>query len=54
MTDATETQSDRPADGADIAPKDRSVDPDIMCQFHGSEHWYKHWVPGITFTDGAK
>jgi hypothetical protein len=33
---------------------ENSLDPEIMSQFHGSEHWYKHWVPGITFTDGAK
>jgi hypothetical protein len=35
--------------------KDRSLDPDIMHQFNGSEHWYRHGlVPSITFTDGAK
>jgi hypothetical protein len=32
----------------------KSIDPQIMSQFHGSEHWYRHWTGGITFTDGAK
>jgi hypothetical protein len=32
----------------------KSLDPQIMSQFHGSEHWYRHWTGGITFTDGAK
>jgi hypothetical protein len=31
------------------------LDPEIMGQFSGSEHWYRHGlVPTITFTDGAK
>jgi hypothetical protein len=37
-----------------MATNGRSLDPEIMHQFHGSEHWYRHWVAGITFTDGAK
>jgi hypothetical protein len=33
----------------------KSLDPQIMNQFTGSEHWYRHGlVPSITFTDGAK
>ena len=32
----------------------KSLDPEIMRQFTGSEHWYRHWAGGITFTDGAK
>lgn len=33
----------------------KSLDPHIMSQFTGSEHWYRHGlVPSITFTDGAK
>ena len=42
MTDTTDTSSKKP------------LDPEIMSQFHGSDHWYRHWVGGITFTDGAK
>jgi Family of unknown function (DUF6876) len=35
--------------------KEKSLDPEIMGQFNGSEHWYRHGlVPTITFTDGAK
>jgi hypothetical protein len=35
--------------------KEKSLDPDVMSQFTGSEHWYRHGlVPSITFTDGAK
>ena len=35
--------------------KEKSLDPHIMGQFTGSEHWYRHGlVPSITFTDGAK
>lgn len=35
--------------------KDKSLDPYIMNQFTGSEHWYRFGiVPGITCTDGAK
>jgi Family of unknown function (DUF6876) len=31
------------------------LDPNIMHQFTGTEHWYRHGlVPSITFTDGAK
>jgi hypothetical protein len=31
------------------------LDPDIMSQFTGSQHWYRHGlVASITFTDGAK
>jgi hypothetical protein len=33
----------------------KSLDPDIMSQFTGSEHWYRFGiVPDITCTDGAK
>jgi hypothetical protein len=33
----------------------KQLDPDILSQFTGSEHWYRHGlVPSITFTDGAK
>jgi len=35
--------------------KEKSLNPEIMGQFNGSEHWYRHGlVPTITFTDGAK
>jgi hypothetical protein len=35
--------------------KDKSLDPHIMGQFIGSEHWYRFGsVPDITCTDGAK
>jgi hypothetical protein len=37
-----------------MATNERSLDPEIMSQFHGSQYWYRHWVTGITFTDGAK
>ena len=31
------------------------LDPTIMAQFTGSEHWYRHGlIRAITFTDGAK
>jgi hypothetical protein len=33
----------------------KSLDQNILSQFTGSEHWYRHGlVPSITFTDGAK
>jgi hypothetical protein len=32
-----------------------SLDPDILEQFTGSQHWHRHaLVSAITFTDGAK
>jgi hypothetical protein len=34
--------------------KNYFLDPQIMSQFTGSEHWYRHWTGRITFTDGAK
>lgn len=35
--------------------QEKSLDPEIMSQFNGSEHWYRHGlVPSITFTDGVK
>ena len=35
--------------------KTKSLDPNILSQFTGSEHWYRHGlVPTILFTDGAK
>jgi hypothetical protein len=35
--------------------KEKSLDPDIMSQFTGSEHWYRFGLdPRITCTDGAK
>jgi hypothetical protein len=35
--------------------KAKTLDPNILSQFSGSEHWYRHGlVPSITFTDGAK
>jgi hypothetical protein len=35
--------------------KQKSLDPNIMSQFTGSEHWYRFGiVPDITCTDGAK
>jgi len=35
--------------------KEKSLDPNIMSQFTGSEHWYRFGiVPNITCTDGAK
>jgi hypothetical protein len=34
---------------------EKSLDPNIMKQFTGSEHWYRFGiVPDITCTDGAK
>jgi hypothetical protein len=36
-------------------PAGKSLDPDVLSRFTGSEHWYRHGlVPSITFTDGAK
>jgi hypothetical protein len=33
----------------------KSLDQNILNQFTGSEHWYRHGlVSSITFTDGAK
>jgi len=33
----------------------KSLDQNILSQFTGSEHWYRHGlVRSITFTDGAK
>ena len=33
----------------------KSLDPNILSQFTGSEHWYRHGlVRSILFTDGAK
>ena len=33
----------------------KSLDPDVLSQFTGSEHWYRHGlVRNILFTDGAK
>ena len=33
----------------------KSLDQNILNQFTGSEHWYRHGlVPSIAFTDGAK
>jgi hypothetical protein len=38
-----------------MAANDKFLDPQIMSQFYGSEHWYRHGlVPRIVFTDGAK
>ena len=38
-----------------MTPKQNALDPEIMSQFHGSEHWYRHGlVRTIFFTDGAK
>jgi hypothetical protein len=35
--------------------QEKSLDPEIMSQFNGSEHWYRHGlVPTITFTGGVK
>ena len=35
--------------------QDKSLDPYILGQFTGSEHWYRHGlVRSILFTDGAK
>jgi hypothetical protein len=35
--------------------REKSLDPNIMSQFTGSEHWYRFGiVPDITCTDGAK
>jgi hypothetical protein len=35
--------------------KGKSLNPEIMSQFSGSEHWYRFGiVPDITCTDGAK
>ena len=27
-----------------MATNECSLDPEIINQFHGSEHWYRHWV----------
>src|SRR3984893_4050272 len=41
--------------GFAMMAKENSLDPQIMSQFHGSEHWYRHGlVRTILFTDGAK
>ena len=33
----------------------KSLDPNMLNQFTGSEHWYRHGlVRSIVFTDGAK
>jgi hypothetical protein len=33
----------------------KSLDPDELSRFTGSEHWFRHGlVRGIVFTDGAK
>jgi hypothetical protein len=38
-----------------MTANNRSLDPQIMSQFYGSEHCYRHGlVPRIVFTDGAK
>ena len=38
-----------------MTAKQKSLDPNIMSQFTGSEHWYRFGiVPDITCTDGAK
>lgn len=30
------------------------LSPSDLCQFTGTEHWYRSISPGITYTDGAK
>src|SRR5689334_9083004 len=43
------------SNGGFTATKDRSLNPDIMSQFAGTEHWYRHQLlPGITFTAFAQ
>ena len=38
-----------------MTTKEKSLDPEIMSQFTGSEHWYRFGLdPRITCTDGAK
>jgi hypothetical protein len=38
-----------------MTAKQKSLDPNIMSRFTGSEHWYRFGiVPDITCTDGAK
>ena len=32
----------------------KTLDPDTLNQFTGTENWYRHWTGRITFTDGAK
>jgi hypothetical protein len=34
--------------------KTKALDPEIMSQFSGSEHWYRFGLTSITCTDGAK
>jgi len=37
-----------------MTAKQNSLDPEIMSQFHGSEHWYNHGLgPTILYADGA-
>ena len=37
-----------------MAVNDKSLDPEIMSQFYGSEHWYRHGlVRTILYTDGV-
>jgi len=44
-----------PALGGFAMRNDKSLDPDIMSQFTGTEHWYRFGLdPRITCTDGAK
>jgi hypothetical protein len=44
----------QPEQGGLVMTK-KSLDPSIMSQFTGMEHWYRHGlVRNITFTDGAK
>ena len=38
-----------------MTTKEKSLDPEIMSQFTGSEHWYRFGIdPRVTCTDGAK
>jgi hypothetical protein len=38
-----------------MTEKENSFDPEIIRQFHASEHWYRHGlVRTILFTDGTK
>jgi hypothetical protein len=42
-------------DDENARPRGRQLDPSIMGQFTGSEHWYRFGLdPQITCTDGAK
>jgi hypothetical protein len=49
------SSSCNPKRNKEAAMTQQSLDPAVLSQFTGSEHWYRHGlVPSITYTDGAK